>query len=145
MSARHHYLSLYSLFRNTFIDYPGIAKFCLENTESKTDHSKYFIDYQLDRGGAVSINSIQKPDISFANSQNVYLDAMINISKIEKTIYDNLIAISHITIDIPFINFLEDFIHKQSMYMVLIDDYINTLNNIGNNESELLLFDEKIL
>ena len=147
--ASHVYRSLSSFFASDSQGYPGLSKFFKESSHEESEHAEKFIEYQNIRGGIVSIEGIDHPDISILidskSDTSIVYNAFQFALELEQSIYKKILHISNITNDPGLEDFLDDFIKEQIEGQYQLGIKIKQLEHIGKDGHGLWHFDQQLL
>ena len=143
--ASYHYHFLFSYFDKDSIGLKNIAKFFNKCSIEERDHAHKFIEYQNKRGGNISFNNIESPNINLSKDDNDVLNAFMIAYKLEEEVYKNLLKLHEIADDVndpQFADFIEsEYLEEQIDAMNEIKIFISQLERIGNDGHGIWNFD----
>ncbi len=147
--ASYNYLYMSNHFGKDILGLDKLRDYFYKCSEEERGHAKMLIDYQNKRGGSVSLENINKPNIELKNNNfNDVLDAFKIALELEKQVNESLLSLHKIgdeNIDPQFCDYIEGtFLEEQVEAINEITKYINILNNIGDDKHGIWEFVNKL-
>lgn len=141
LSAAYLYLSMAAHFDAT--NFPGFATWMRAQSDEENEHARKFWEHLYERGGKVELLAIEKPRASFSSPLDAFKAALDaerhNTEQIHK-LYELAVAEK----DYPAQVFLNWFIQEQVEEENSAQNIIDTLNQVGDSSSGLLLLDREL-
>lgn len=141
--ASYYYLNLYCFFKRDWVNMPKIAKYFKKQSDEEKKHADKLIDYQILRGGIVTIGIIPQINLELDNNSKnkSYLKkAFENVLELEKKVNDSLLKI-HSLNDPNLCDFIEtEYLQEQIEANDEISRIINDLEFLEDNKFDLLSY-----
>lgn len=141
LEAAYLYLSMAAYFDAT--NHPGMATWMRAQSTEENAHAQKFWQHIYDRGGRVELMAIEKPRTDFKSPLDAFEAALAaekhNTQQIHK-LYELAVA-DH---DYPAQVFLNWFIQEQVEEENSAQTLVDTLKQIGDSASGLLLIDREL-
>ena len=145
--ASHTYTALSAFFQSDAVGLPGTAAYFKKSSDEEMEHARSFIAYQTNRGGIVSVTSLDKPVDFYSDecSDSILLQAFKRALELEQTVYDSILNISKTCDDPALEDFLDDFLKEQLEGQYKLGVIISQLKRIGLDGHGLYQFDKDML
>ncbi|KAI3659502.1 hypothetical protein MP638_003322 [Amoeboaphelidium occidentale] len=144
LNAAHVYLSVASYCKQDIVALPGFHKFFTDMVEDERKDADGLIDYQLRRGGQVSLGQIQAPASDWKSLRNALETALI----LEKDVNASLIALHRVAEeqnDQSLQDYIEgNYLEPQSKSIKLFSDLVTALARVENDGIGLYLLDRDV-
>jgi len=122
---------------------PGFAHWLKIQWQEEIEHAMKFIDHINDRGGRVTLLGIDKPDAEFGSMLELFEKVLEHERSITERI-NKLYGMAVEANDYATSTFLQWFVTEQVEEEKTADDVIQTLKQIGDNKSALIIFDREM-
>lgn len=135
------YLSMSAYFEDN--DLPGFANWMRVQAQEELDHGMKIFDYIVRRGAKVTLEQIDKPDITWKDE----LDVVENVLKHEQyvtSLISNLIDVSIDEKDHPTNNFLQWFIAEQVEEEENASELVSQVKRTKSSKSSLYILDSEL-
>ncbi len=141
LAAAYLYLSMAAHFDAT--NFPGFATWMRAQSGEENEHAMKFWEHIYDRGGRVELLAIEKPRTEFSSPLDAFKAALDaerhNTEQIHK-LYELAVSEKDYAAQV-FLNwFIEEQVEEENSAQNIID----TLNQIGDSPSGLLLLDREL-
>ena len=141
LAAAYLYLSMAAYFEGT--NHPGFATWMRAQSGEENQHAMKFWEHIYDRGGNVELLAIEKPRTDFKSPLDAFEAALAaekhNTEQINK-VYELAVAEK----DYPAQVFLNFFIEEQVEEERSAQTLVDTLKQVGDSTSGLLLLDREL-
>ncbi len=124
-------------------DLPGMASFMMLKSREERDHAMKIYNYILDRDGKVELQAIPQPPADYASYRDVF-EQMYKHEQHVTALIHNLYKRALDENDYSTQVMLQWFIEEQVEEEKEARDLIQQSKMVGNNESALFLFDQKL-
>ncbi|KAI9220796.1 ferritin-like superfamily [Blastocladiella britannica] len=145
LKASHIYLSIHAYFARDSVSLPGLAKFFKDSSDEEREHAQKMIDYQLQRGGKVTLQTITAPEIEWGSAKNA-VEFTLNLEKEVNKALLQLHAFADAATDPQFCDFIEsNFLVEQVEAQKELADMLTQLVRVGADGLGLYLWDQELL
>jgi ferritin len=135
------YLSMSVFFER--LSLPGFAKWMRIQSSEEQSHGMKMLDHVLDRGGAVSLQAIERPDADFKSVQDVFERAVAHEKKVTANI-NNLYAQAMKENDFASMEMLQWFVKEQVEEEKNATLILEQLKMVGDKGSSLVMLDHRV-
>jgi len=134
LTASYVYLSMASYFSRHDVALPNIAKYFKDQSLDEREHAQKLIDYQIMRGGNLSLSDIKAPEISnWGSALNAFESALTLEKKVNESLL-RLHAIGSSQNDPQCCDFLEThYLEEQVRSIKEIADHVTNLKRVGGD------------
>ena len=140
-ASAYLYLSMALYFEK--LSLPGFAKWMrVQFTEEQT-HAMKMLDYVVDRGGTLSLSTIEKPAADFKSTTDVFERTLAHEQKVTSLIH-NLFALATKENDYASMEMLQWFIKEQVEEEKNASLILDQLKMVGDKGSSLVMLDHRI-
>lgn len=141
LSAAYVYLGMTAYFESE--DLTGFAHWCRLQHEEEQAHAKRLFDYLLDRGGKVSLGSIEGPKCDYETPLQVFETSLVqeqlNTSSIN-ALYDLASSLN----DQATVSHLQWFVDEQVEEEALVGEVVSLVKRAGAEVAALLYLNDKL-
>lgn len=141
MSAAYSYLAAAAWFDAENLK--GFATWMRLQRAEELVHAQKVLDYLLDRGGRLELESVAKPQTQFASVMEVFQKALASEQANTKSIHE-LYRLAVEVDDYPTQSFLKWFIDEQVEEERVVLDAIGLLEHAGDDKSALLVLNQQM-
>ncbi len=141
MYSGYLYLSMAVDFAEMNLD--GFEHWMRLQAQEELDHSMRFLDYVQERGGAIELKAIEKPEVKWSTPLEAFEYVYQHECKVTGMIND-LVDLAEKENDRATINMLQWFVDEQMEEEDSADDIVQKLKMVGDNPSALLMMNEKL-
>ncbi|HED10201.1 MAG TPA: ferritin [Caldithrix abyssi] len=124
-------------------DLPGMASFMALKSNEERSHAMKIYHYILDRGGRVVLQAIAQPPADFKSHCHIF-ESMLEHEKLVTGLIHNLYSLALDEKDYATQVMLQWFIEEQVEEEKEATELIQQCKMIGDSESALFLFDQKL-
>ena len=135
------YLSMQSYFESGNL--PGFANWMKIQTQEELFHAQKFYDYINERGGRVTMEAIEKPEIDWDSTLAVFEFTYKHEQKVTSLIND-LVELSRTEKDNATYNFLQWFINEQVEEEASVDAVLQNLKLVGDYGPGTFMVDQEL-
>ncbi len=139
--SAYMYLSMSAWFDDA--GFPGMATWMKAQYQEEMFHVDKFFHYVLERGGKVTLRSIEAPPISWSNALDVFEKTLAHEQHVTSLI-NELTSLSLDERDHATHNFLQWFIAEQVEEEATADELVNQLRMVGKSGHGMLMIDREL-
>ncbi len=121
---------------------PGFANWMRVQFQEEQFHGFKFFDYVHERGGKVTLDAIEKPQVDFEGIVDVYEETLKHEKMITKSVED-LMELAVAEKDYATQSFLHWFIDEQVEEEATVEEIINQLKMVDGKGQAILMFDRQ--
>lgn len=125
------------------LDLDGFANFFRVQFKEELDHAMKFYDYVNSTGGAVILQAIEQPQISFKSPLDVFKTGLEHEQYVTELI-NNLAKIANEENDYATASFLQWFINEQVEEMNNFNKYVKKLSLAGSDPTALFMINTEL-
>ena len=123
--------------------FPGMARWMQMQGEEERDHGMRFYQFVLDRGGRVSLGSIEAPDIDFKKPIDAFRKSLSQEEAVTASI-NELYALAVELQDFASIPLLDWFVNEQVEEEATVSQILDDLERAGDAGHTLLMLDREL-
>ncbi len=135
------YLSMAAYFDS--INLNGFAQWMKVQAKEEVEHAMKIYKYVYDRGGVVSLESIDKPPVKWDSPLDVFENSFKHEQKVSEMI-NNLVKIARDENDYATENFLQWFVQEQVEEEASADEIVQKLKYIEGSKNAIFMLDSKL-
>ncbi len=139
-SSAYAYLAMVNYFEA--LGMGGFAHWMRMQSQEEVNHATRLFNYVIDRGGSVTLETIEKPGMDFDSPLSVFEKALEHEQTVTRSIHD-LYALAEQENDYPTKTQLHWFIDEQVEEEKSADDAVTRLKLAGDQPSALILLDQE--
>ncbi len=139
--SAYMYLSMSAWFDDAGL--PGMAKWMKAQYQEEMFHVDKFFHYVLERGGKVTLRSIEAPPISWSSALDVFEKTLAHEQHVTGLI-NELASLSMDERDHATLNFLQWFIAEQVEEEATAGELVNQLRMVGKSGHGMLMLDREL-
>jgi ferritin len=139
--SSHLYLSMSAYSES--VNMPGAAHWFRMQADEERTHALKFFDHVVDRGGRVTLGTIDAPPAGFASLLDAFEQALQAERNVSAAI-DRLSAMAVAQGDFAAQAFLQWFVTEQVEEEKQADDVVQTLRAVGDNPATLFIVDREL-
>ncbi|KAL7748351.1 hypothetical protein RI367_006312 [Sorochytrium milnesiophthora] len=145
LKASQIYLSMAAYFGRDNVALPGLARFFKKSSDEEREHGEKLIEYMLQRGGRVVLQSIPAPEVEWQSAKNAMEFTLALEKEVNKSLL-NLHDVAAQNVDPHFCDFLEgQYLTEQVEAIKHLADLLTQLNRVGADGLGLYIWDKELL
>lgn len=121
----------------------GMASWMRMQAEEEKDHAHRFMDFVLNRGNSVALDSIEAPESNFESVEHVFKTALEQEQAVTKAIHD-IYRLASDKGDLASFPFLQEFIEEQNEEEATVETILERVRLAGGESSAILLLDREL-
>ena len=134
------YLSMSSYLSSNNLN--GFANWMKVQFEEEQSHAMKMYDFVLERGGAVQLSAIEKPEITWSNILDVFRATLEHEQKVTAMI-NELTSVAMEVKDHATVNFLQWFVDEQVEEEASVSDMLSQLELVEGKGTGLFMLDRE--
>jgi ferritin len=135
------YLSMAAYFEANSL--PGFARWMRMQSEEEVEHAMKFFDFVNERGGRVTLQAIEQPNVEFESPLAVFETTYEHEQKVTALIHD-LYEVALEENDYAAQVMLHWFIEEQVEEEASVSQIVDTLERIGDKDQALIMLDREL-
>lgn len=144
LSASYTYLSMSAWLTKDSVALHGMAKFFRKMSEEENEHGRRLMDYLIQRGGTLQLESIAAPSVDWKSAINI-LETTLQMEKDVTSSLYNIATVASQHDDHEMEDFISsEYLRPQMQDIKEIADLITQLNMAGTTGLGLYLFDKNM-
>jgi ferritin len=141
LASANAYLQMASYFSHE--NFEGMSRWMRSQASEERSHADLFLDFILDRGGAVTIGEVAAPKSDFISALDAFQTALAQEEAVTAAIHDLYRMASDLG-DLSSFPFLQNFISEQNEEEAMVSTIVERLRLAEGQSGPLFMLDSEL-